>query len=283
MRAEGLLDRHDLTLVKTLSGSEHTGRFLYQVRHRRLHVQYALKQLDLNLNDERTVLHEVQALNRLPFGVAPHCHGIFTDQGSMHILMDWIEGVTLSAAFESPVSDRQDLVRRLQALQLAANKIHEFHQARIYHRDIKPENILVRNMGRQNTTAHVIDFGLAVQNRPAEEGTVRYRAPEQYIRRQLQISAGTDTFSLGQVGWFLLSGQPKTLYPNLDFTDWDRNSSPMPEISDEVPRSLLKVLDKATAFSPQQRQANMLSFASGVSDALRGLEGRRRRGRREAR
>ena len=279
MDIERVIGRKGLSLVRELYGSDQTGRALYHVRDRRLGVQYALKRLALEANSETEIRREVVALNKLPFGFAPHCHRIFRDSGNMYILIDWIEGAPLSSHFATPPSDRRELVRRLEALSLASKKIQGFHRAGIYHRDIKPDNILIRNPGRRDLSVEIIDFGLAAQKRSVDEGTVNYRAPEQNYLRHRNITAATDIFSLGQVAWFLLTGAPRYLDRNFDYTDWDEESR-MPVLPVEVPSELLSALDRATAFRPERRQNNVSNLGAIVDRSIQTLRRSGNRGRR---
>lgn len=274
MGMEQILKSEGLTLVKKIYGNQRTGRALYHVRSRRLGLQYALKQLSSNSDDERAVRNEIVAMNRLPFGFAPHCHRIYRQSDGLYILLDWVEGETLDSRFPLAPSDRHDLLQRLNALRLAARKLAGFHQARIYHRDIKPENILIQYSGRQIDSVHIIDFGLTVQARDIEEGTPGFRAPEQSYQRRRNISGATDIFGIGQVAWFLLSGSPRDLSINFDYTDWDSEVSPVPATPDIVPPSLLTELDKATAFLPERRHGSASGFAAGIDRAIRSLRQR---------
>ena len=109
-----------------------------------------------------------------------------------------------------------------------------------------------------------------------DEGTTGYRAPEQYILRHVNISASTDIFALGQVGWFLVAGRPRELNENFNVTDWDWDASPQPMVTDIVPGSLVSELDRATAFRPGDRHRNASEFAAATSNALGELDRSRR-------
>ena len=280
MDAGRIIRVEGLSLVRKLYGSDQTGRALYHVRDRDMGVQYALKQLALESNSEREIRREVVALNRLPFGFAPHCHRMFKDSGNVYILMDWVEGEPLSSRFVNPPLDRHDLIWRLEALSLASKKIAGFHRANIWHRDIKPDNIILRNAGRRDQSVEIIDFGLSVQRRGIEEGTVHYRAPEQHLLRHKNITASTDIFSLGQVAWYLLTGAPRVLDPNLDWTDWDIEGAPRPSVPVETPGEFLSELDRATAFRPERRHNNISNLGAIVDRTIRTLRRSRNRRRR---
>ena len=275
MSIEHILESEGLTLVRKIYGNERTGRALYHVRSRQLGIQYALKRLSSRSNVERAVQNEIVAMNRLPFGFAPHCHRIYRQSDNLYILLDWVEGETLDSRFPTAPSNRDDILQRLHVLRLAAQKLAGFHKARIYHRDIKPENILVQNSGRRIGSVQIIDLGLTAQERGIEEGTPGYRAPEQSYERRRNITSATDIFGMGQVAWFLLTGSPRDLSINFDYTDWDSEGSPMPATPDAVPSSLVAELEMATAFLPEERHGSALGFAAGIDRAINSLRQRR--------
>ena len=280
MSLDMLLSDRRLTLVRELYNNAATGRAVYHVKNSDLHSNYVLKRLNRGQNDLRAALLEVRALNRLPFGMAQHCHMMFEDSDYFYLLLDWVDGESFAQRFANPPVDRDDLIRRLEAFRLAAIKVEQFHVARISHRDIKPENILIHEVGNRNMTVQIIDFGLAVQNRQSAEGTFGYQAPEQDTRRDFNYTSGIDIFALGQVGWFLLTGYARTLYENADYSDWDAENSPRPDIPNYTPSKLPRELDRATRFHPGRRHKRASNLAAGIDQALRQMRNSRRRRRR---
>lgn len=110
------------------------------------------------------------------------------------IVMEWIEGVTLSEWLEGEPSRDE---RRQVAHQLMDALAH-IHNNGVAHRDIKPSNIMVTTTGM---AVKIIDFGLAdtdqhaVLKQPA--GTVSYMAPEQASASAPDTR--NDIYSLGLV------------------------------------------------------------------------------------
>ena len=110
------------------------------------------------------------------------------------IVMEWVEGITLSDWLEEK-STRTD---RRQVAQQLMDALAHVHQHGVVHRDIKPSNIMVTTNGQN---VKIIDFGLAdtdahaVLKQPA--GTARYMAPEQASASKPDLR--NDIYSLGLV------------------------------------------------------------------------------------
>ncbi len=128
----------------------------------------------------------------------------------LYYVMPYVEGETLRDRLERegqlPVDDAVRLLTEI------AGALDYAHRKGIIHRDIKPENILLHD-GR----AIVADFGIALAASRAggtrltetgfSLGTPHYMSPEQAMGER-QITARSDIFSLGSVGYEMLSGEP---------------------------------------------------------------------------
>lgn len=138
-----------------------------------------------------------------------------TAEGLPFLVMDWIEGLSLTE-FTQPGSttDRQLLLRIADGLCAAAQYAHEIeyndeqgvpHKG-ILHRDLKPQNIIVTAEGR----AIVLDFGIARPLTPGHTlthpgdspGTHGYIAPE--VLAGEKPDARADIYSLGIIIYQLL-------------------------------------------------------------------------------
>ncbi|MFO1493830.1 MAG: protein kinase [Lysobacterales bacterium] len=149
---------------------------------------------------------EILAALRHP-GICQLIDGGETDDGVPYLLMEYIEGTTLTdycRAHLPEVRERLKIVREV-ALALA-----HAHRNLIVHRDIKPTNVLVeRHSGRPM----LLDFGIAKligADRPELTAqqigpmTPAYAAPEQFLGRP--ISVATDVYQLGVMLYRLIAG-----------------------------------------------------------------------------
>lgn len=110
------------------------------------------------------------------------------------IVMEYIDGVTLSEWIETDTTRRQ----RLHVVRQLIDAIGYIHSKNIVHRDIKPANIIVTHNGEN---VKLIDFGLAdtdshaILKQPA--GTPNYISPEQMQTAVADVR--NDIYSLGVI------------------------------------------------------------------------------------
>ena len=141
-----------------------------------------------------------------------------TPDGIFYYVMEHLEG----AALDSIVSEAGPMPagRVIHVLDQVAGALIEAHGVGLIHRDIKPANIFLSWQGGVPDVAKVLDFGLVKQVHQAElegtaeqpltqdnsvTGTPQYMAPEA-ITSPDSIDARTDLYSLGAVGYYLLTG-----------------------------------------------------------------------------
>lgn len=157
---------------------------------------------------------EVQLTCQLtsPNTVLVYDYGV-TPQGLFYYVMEFMDGVTLSQIVREcgPLPEG----RVIHFLRQACNSLAEAHSLRLIHRDLKPENMMVCTRGGVPDTVKVLDFGLArISSRTPERdqvpaslcGTPHYMSPES-VTAPKTIDGRSDLYSLGAVGYFLLTGK----------------------------------------------------------------------------
>jgi serine/threonine-protein kinase len=97
-----------------------------------------------------------------------------------------------------------------------AGALTEAHAIGLIHRDIKPANIILCRQGGMDDFPKVVDFGLvkdleggagtALTQADVITGTPLYLSPEA-ITAPGSVSAASDLYSLGAVGYFALTGE----------------------------------------------------------------------------
>ena len=135
-----------------------------------------------------------------------------TDDGTLYLAMEYVEGETLSAVLrrEGPFSP----MRAAEITGQIADGLTAAHHLGIVHRDLKPDNILVTRSHDGREWVKIVDFGIAKATQADAEqnvtslgmavGTPEYMSPEQIAGEQLD--GRTDLYSLGLVLFNMLTG-----------------------------------------------------------------------------
>jgi eukaryotic-like serine/threonine-protein kinase len=191
---------------------------VYLAEDTRLERKVALKFLSPELvNDnwaKRQLIKEAQAVAQLDHPNICSVYGIEQENGHHFIVMQYVEGETLSQLIYRKTAEDTE---SLDLAQQIVGALAEAHNHGIIHRDIKPGNIMVTPSGQ----VKVLDFGLAkiIQRKQTDgkgdsisnlsqtglfQGTVAYMSPEQLRGEKLDYR--TDVFSIGTVLYELISG-----------------------------------------------------------------------------
>lgn len=171
--------------------------------------QWAVKEIRMHVQQKEVFLDEAQVLSRLDHPFLPHIIDFFppTDNGFCYLVIDFVQGRTLSDVFQTERSFAAEKVVRY-AIQLCEvfEYLHNFRPRPIIYRDLKPSNVMVD----EQDNIRLIDFGIARHyslERIADTvhlGTVGFAAPEQFGEKQ--TDPRTDLYTLGAVMYYLLSG-----------------------------------------------------------------------------
>ena len=230
---------------------------------------------------------EAAAAARLPHhpNVVPvYDYGTDAELGLDYIVMELLRGEDLASRLQR--SGPPPMALALRILQQAARGINVGHRLGVIHRDVKPGNIfLVEDGDPGEVQVRVLDFGIAkvIDEEDTQTALTRdgraplspaYASPEQ-LRGDGALSPAADVFSLGAVGFQLLSGEKP-------YTEADRNRLsvglpvPLPSLrarNAAVPGEVETVVRRALEHDPAARFPNAGAFADAVEAALRRLEG----------
>jgi len=137
-----------------------------------------------------------------------------TPEGLFYYAMEYLEGLALDKLVQD--CGRQPEGRVIHILRQACGSLAEAHAQGLVHRDIKPANIFLTRRGGIQDFVKVLDFGLVkarnVQGQveltgaTATLGTPLYMSPEA-VEHPDRVDASTDLYSLGCVGYYLLTGE----------------------------------------------------------------------------
>jgi serine/threonine-protein kinase len=244
---------------------------VYLAEHRLLNRPYAIKLIRperaADPTNRRRFEREIRAMARLThwntieiidYGHAP--------DGTFYYVMEYVRGLNLGELVEryGPV----EAGRVVYLLRQACAALAEAHAVGLIHRDIKPGNIMVTQQGGFADVVKVLDFGLVQHLVPSEDdddkltqsgmvvGTPGYISPEQVVGMP---DVRSDIYSLGAVGYFLLSGQTPFSGRRTQEILMSRALEPtsLRELCADVPADLEAVILRCLRRNPEERFANI--------------------------
>jgi serine/threonine protein kinase len=193
-----------------------------------------------------------------------------TPDGIFYYAMEFLRGVNLHDLITR--FGPQPEGRVVYILAQICDSLAEAHALGLIHRDIKPANIFVCRRGGVADCVKVLDFGLVHEYRAAEaegtslalandnviEGTPWFTPPEA-IRGVGQIDPRSDLYSLGALGYYLLTGQfifdaesiPEIHQKQLDSAPIPPHERTANPISPELEQLVLCCLEKTPELRPQ--------------------------------
>src|SRR4051812_25108836 len=178
--------------------------------------------------------------------------------GVWYFVMGYVRGPTLAERLRVehrlPRADAQRILAEL------ADALDCAHRSGVIHRDIKPANILL-----DAETGHAVlaDFGVAKVQDGGESltatgmvvGTPSFMSPEQALGAP-DVDARSDLYSLGAVGYMMLSGREPFAASGAGASTSRRGTGAANElraVAPDVPADLASVVMRCLALDPAQR------------------------------
>ncbi|MBQ7708208.1 MAG: serine/threonine protein kinase [Lachnospiraceae bacterium] len=232
---------------------------VYLARDNRLNKQWAVKEIKNDgSKSAKTLLkgleREANILKNVDHPVLPRIVDIINQDNIIYVVMDFIEGETISDRLKKEGAQPQELVVEW-GIQLAGalDYLHNMNPPVIY-RDMKPSNVMIKPEGG----VKLIDFGTAkeydVENNADTTalGTRGYAAPEQFGDKQgrgiYNTDARTDIYNLGATLYHMVTGNNPC--------DPPYGVHPIREMNPALSSGLEKILLKCTEDNPAKRYQN---------------------------
>lgn len=187
-----------------------------------------------------------------------------------YIVMKYVHGESLAERMRRDKAlSAADVQRILHDLALALDSAH--HDG-VVHRDLKAENILLeRSSGR----AMLTDFGVALlrsldpvrADASKAFGTPHYMSPEQ-AAGELDIDGRSDLYSVGVLGYYMLSGQLPFDGPTFEVLASKHIAdahTPLTTLAPDAPAELCAVIERCLMKRRQMRWRSGRELAEAVS------------------
>ena len=189
---------------------------------------------------------ETDMLKKLKHSHLPSIIDVIENEDSFVIVMDYIEGNSLSSALqEYGAQSQENVIEWAKQLCDVLGYLHSRTPAIIY-RDMKPANVMLKPDG--NIT--LIDFGTAREYKEKNLadttclGTIGYAAPEQFGGMG-QTDARTDIYCLGATLYHLVTGHNPSEPPY--------EIKPIREINPSLSSGLERIILKCVQRNPEDR------------------------------
>jgi serine/threonine protein kinase len=202
---------------------------------------------------------------------------------SLAIVMQHLAGGTLRQVLRR--EGQLSFERATSILRDVAEALRHAHAQGVVHRDVKPENIFLEE---ETGRAVLSDFGIArpmVETEDENEltlvgaaiGTPAYMSPEQIDG--LPLDGRTDIYSLGLVGWEMLSGRRPWEGDNLYAIIYNQKHEELERLTElrpDIPTPLLFAIEGALLKHRDTRWLDVDEFLAQLLESPQAEEPRRR-------
>lgn len=246
---------------------------VYEAEDPKIHRKVALKVVHLKSlgvdevdQVKQRFFREAQAAGKLNHPNIVTVYDVGEEHDVAYIAMDLLKGKPLSSMIGS---NTFELVKIVKWIAEAAEALGYAHENDIVHRDVKPANMIIEE---KTSRLKLTDFGVAriagVQQTQTGIvlGSPSYMSPEQ-IRGE-KLTGATDIFSLGVTLYQSITGElpfAGDTLPGLAYAITQTKQESPRNLNDEVPVSLVRIVNKSLQKEPSERYATAHDFAKALN------------------
>jgi serine/threonine-protein kinase len=247
---------------------------VYLAKDKRLKRSVAIKVLPPELafrTEIRTrFLREAETAAQLSHPNIVPIYSVDERDGIVYFVMAFVDGENLASRLHRQGALDAEECRRI--LLEVARALDYAHERKVVHRDIKPDNILLQ---QEDGRVMVTDFGIARATAGADArltatgmaiGTPAYMSPEQSTGER-EIDGRSDLYSLGVVGYQMITGEPPFEAPStpaLLVKHLSERPEPIEDRRPDVPPDL----GRAVMLCLEKDPANRFPSAGALAVAL---------------
>jgi serine/threonine-protein kinase len=246
---------------------------VYRARDLRLGRAVAIKALPPELAHDPAVrsrfTREAQTSAQLAHAHIVPIFDVGDLDGIAFFVMSHVGGGNLAQRLADRPLRPVDEVRRL--LCETADALAYAHLRGVIHRDVKPDNILI---DADNDRAVVTDFGIAramesgtrLTQTGVAVGTPTYMSPEQAVGDR-ELDGRSDIYSLGVVGYQMLTGRPPFQAANsmaLLLKHVSERPQPIADLRPEAPVELCDAIERALRKEREERWPTASAFREAL-------------------
>jgi len=244
---------------------------VWRARHRLLKRPVAIKLLSLRVSNDEGLARFEREVRSASLLMHPNTVAIFdygrSPAGELFCAMELLDGMTVQQLVER--HQAQPVGRVAYVMHGIASSLSEAHERGLVHRDIKPANVMLCRVGIQSRAefdiVKVLDFGLVKSiSEPHTRdltralrilGTPSYMAPER-IEDPGSADLRSDIYSLGALGYFMLTGRPPYQAENDLALAYQVVNAPVPELDavNSLTALIGSCLQKEATDRPQNTQ-----------------------------
>jgi serine/threonine protein kinase len=239
---------------------------VYLAHDMTLDIKVAVKEnLNLNPESERQFRREARLLATLRHPNLPRVTDHFILEDRQYLVMDYIEGVDLSARVARQPATIDEVIDWGAAIADALYYLHT-RQPPIIHRDIKPANLKLQADGR----VVLVDFGIAkvfdqAQTTTGARGlTPGFSPPEQYGGQR--TDSRSDQYALAATLYSLITNKRPT--DSIQRMLGKETLKPIHDLHPGVPEHVELAVERGLSLDQEQRFPDVQNFRSALKGEL---------------